>query len=77
MKTPAPDTLDMLRTLKNAVAETLERKRRLGHYAVLWKDSKIVFTEGDRDSAEASNMGTVHELKENPSLYNTKRQENN
>ena len=32
-------TLDALR---KAVTEALERKRRLGHYAVVWRDGKLV-----------------------------------
>lgn len=47
MKTPNPDTLEMLQTLKSAVAKTLDRKRRLGQYAVSWEDGKVAFTEGD------------------------------
>ncbi|MEL6351578.1 MAG: hypothetical protein AAFR58_07425 [Cyanobacteria bacterium J06627_28] len=35
----AQKTLDALR---EAVAKTLERKRRLGHYAVVWRDGKPI-----------------------------------
>ena len=28
--------------LRDAVAEALERKRRLGHYAVIWRDGRVV-----------------------------------
>ena len=31
-----PDTQKILDTLRKVAAETLERKRRLGHYAVIW-----------------------------------------
>jgi hypothetical protein len=31
-----------LATLKNAVAQALERKRRLGQYAVIWENGKPV-----------------------------------
>lgn len=34
--------LDALRT---AVTEALERKRRLGQYAVIWQDGKVVRLE--------------------------------
>lgn len=34
--TPSPETQAMLDCLRQAVANTLERKRRLGQYAVLW-----------------------------------------
>lgn len=31
-----------LDALRSAVAEALERKRRLGQYAVIWKDGQVV-----------------------------------
>ena len=40
--TPSPDALDILECLRQTAAETLERKRRLGHYAVIWQDNAIV-----------------------------------
>ncbi len=76
MKSPAPDTLEMLQTLRNAVSKTLEHKRRLGQYAVLWKNGKVVFTEGDRDSAKSSNTTPVHELNEESTRYNTQPRKN-
>ena len=35
-----------LESLRRAVANELDRKRRLGHYAVFWRDGRVVF-EGD------------------------------
>lgn len=43
----APDTQEMLDSLRTAVAETLERKRRLGQYAVIWQDGKPVLVGDD------------------------------
>lgn len=40
--TPSPDALAILECLRQTAAETLERKRRLGHYAVIWQDNAIV-----------------------------------
>lgn len=37
-------TLDALR---RAVTEALERKRRLGEYAVIWRDGQVVRLEPD------------------------------
>lgn len=37
-----PDTQKILETLQKVAADTLERKRRLGHYAVIWQDGKPV-----------------------------------
>jgi hypothetical protein len=42
--------LDALRT---AVAEALERKRRLGQYAVIWQDGKVVRLEPEEIPAAA------------------------
>ena len=37
-------TLDVLR---RAVTEALDRKRRLGQYAVIWRDGQVVRLEPD------------------------------
>ena len=42
MKTITPDTQKILDTLKSVATNTLERKRRLGEYAVVWQDNKPV-----------------------------------
>jgi hypothetical protein len=42
-----PDTQKILETLKQVAADTLERKRRLGHYAVLWRDGSPVLIGED------------------------------
>lgn len=36
-----------LEALRAAVAEALERKRRLGQYAVIWRDGRVVRLEPD------------------------------
>lgn len=36
------DTQKMLDTLRKVATETLERKRRLGQYAVIWHDGEPV-----------------------------------
>lgn len=40
--TPSPEGQRQLETLRRAVDKTLEKKRRLGQYAVTWKDGKPV-----------------------------------
>ncbi|MFT0532570.1 hypothetical protein ACMHYJ_07000 [Castellaniella hirudinis] len=37
------DTRKALESLRNSVAKALDRKRRLGQYAVVWKDGKSVY----------------------------------
>ena len=36
------ETQEILETLRKVAAETLDRKRRLGHYAVIWQDGKPI-----------------------------------
>ncbi len=38
-----------LDALRSAVAEALERKRRLGQYAVIWRDGHVVQIDPDDD----------------------------
>lgn len=45
--TPPPDTQQMLDALKQAVAKELEKKKRLGQYAVFWKDGRPVLVGED------------------------------
>ncbi|MDX8408611.1 MAG: hypothetical protein R8J84_01005 [Mariprofundales bacterium] len=40
--TPSKESLIILDALKTAVKNALERKRRLGQYAVIWKNGKPV-----------------------------------
>ena len=43
-----PDLLEqVLQALRLAVKEELDRKRRLGHYAVLWRDGQVVLEGSD------------------------------
>jgi hypothetical protein len=37
----------VLDVLKRAVAEALERKRKLGQYAVIWRDGRVVCIGAD------------------------------
>jgi len=51
--TPTPDaeTQLMLDSLRLAVAKTLERKRRLGHYVIKWSGGKAI-AEGEDAPAD-------------------------
>jgi len=40
--TPSPEAQRQLEILRQAVRNALERKRRLGQYAVVWRDGKPV-----------------------------------
>lgn len=52
----APDTQEMLDSLRTAVADTLERKRRLGQYAVIWQDGKPVLVGDDAPAQQAGDQ---------------------
>ncbi len=49
---PSADGLIMLEALREAVAKALERKRRLGQYAVIWDGNKVVMIGDDAPKAE-------------------------
>ncbi|QPB72186.1 hypothetical protein D5125_17230 [Magnetovirga frankeli] len=38
--TPSPEAQRQLEALRQAVSKALEKKRRLGHYAVTWQEGK-------------------------------------
>ena len=44
-----PKEQQILDSLTNAVAEALERKRRLGQYAVVWRDGQPVIIGEELD----------------------------
>ena len=45
MSTLSAEDQRALDALRSAVAEALERKRRLGQYAVIWRDGHVVRIE--------------------------------
>jgi hypothetical protein len=49
---PSPESIAILQVLRDAVAEALEKKRRLGQYAVIWQDDHPVFI-GDEAPPES------------------------
>jgi len=49
MSTLSSEDQRALDALRSAVAEALERKRRLGQYAVIWRDGRAVRIEPDDD----------------------------
>jgi hypothetical protein len=53
--TPDPETQAMLDSLRLVAAKTLERKRRLGHYMVLWSGKEPLIVGDDAPTVEQSN----------------------
>jgi len=47
MNTPSQDTQKMLDVMRKAVEKALDRKKRLGQYAVIWQDGKPVLIGED------------------------------
>jgi hypothetical protein len=50
MITLSAEDQQALDALRNAVAEALDRKRRLGQYAVIWRDGRAVRIEPEEES---------------------------
>ena len=50
---PSPQAQAMLKALQEAVSKSLEKKRRLGQYAVTWQDDRPVQTGEDAPKEEA------------------------
>ena len=46
-KAPSSEGQRQLETLRQAVSKTLEKKRRLGLYAVIWRDGKPIIAGED------------------------------
>ena len=51
MTTLSKEDQQALDALRSAVAEALERKRRLGQYAVIWRDGQVVRIEPEEDAS--------------------------
>jgi hypothetical protein len=49
----------VLDVLKRAVAEALERQRKLGQYAVIWHEGRVVGTGPDAPPSPAASTGLV------------------
>jgi hypothetical protein len=53
---PIPDTNQILTALRRAAAAELERKRRLGHYAVSWENGEVVLRGDDAPAPETQSL---------------------
>lgn len=54
MTTITQEDPKILEALQTAIREELDRKKRLGHYAVFWQDGKAVAVGEDAPKAETS-----------------------
>jgi len=55
-KTPSKEGQLLLETLQRAVTQALEKKRKLGQYAVVWRDGKPVVTGEDAPREGSKNL---------------------
>lgn len=51
MNTLSAEDQQALDALRSAVAEALDRKRRLGQYAVIWRDGRAVRIEPEEEAS--------------------------
>jgi hypothetical protein len=49
-----PDVQNVLDALQQAVTAELDRKARLGHYVVIWKDGRVVLQGPDAPPASGA-----------------------
>ena len=52
---PSPEALAILKALQDAVTDDLERKQKLGQYAVIWQDGRPVRIGGNAAKDEGGN----------------------
>jgi len=45
---PSQECIIVLESLRKAVEQALDRKKRLGQYAVVWQDGKPTIVGGDK-----------------------------
>jgi len=56
---PSQEGQQMLETLRQSVSKALEKKRRLGQYAVIWKNGKPVVTGEDAPGVNRTPIDSV------------------
>mgnify|MGYP001248371529 CR=1 FL=1 len=49
---PSEEGLRLLEILRQSVGKALEKKRRLGHYSVVWKDGKPLLMGDDLNAVK-------------------------
>ena len=63
---PSKEALDTLTALKRAVDNALERKRRLGQYAVVWRDGEPALLDEDVEDRAAFYEAMKNEPSDRP-----------
>ena len=60
MASPGKFEEEALAALQRAVTRALERKRRLGQYAVFWKDGRVILDGPDAPAEHEGPAGQSH-----------------
>ena len=60
MASPGKFEEEALASLQRAVSRALERKRRLGQYAVFWEDGRVIFDGPDAPTGKDEPAGPSH-----------------
>jgi hypothetical protein len=55
---PSPKSRSVLAALQRAVDKALDKKEKLGQYAVIWQNGKIVLKGADVPGADAPGVAT-------------------
>jgi hypothetical protein len=63
---PSAKSQEMLQVLQQAVAEALDKKQRLGQYAVIWKDGAPVKVGGEAEDMEIPALPGATAIPEEP-----------
>jgi hypothetical protein len=56
---PSPEALAILKALQEAVSKNLDKKRRLGQYAVIWRDGRPVLVGDDAPILETTQSTSI------------------
>jgi len=56
---PSPQAQAMLKALQEAVSKNLDKKRRLGQYAVTWQDGRPVLVGDDAPILETTQSTSI------------------
>jgi hypothetical protein len=68
---PSPDGRQALEILRQSVAKALEKKRRLGQYAVVWKNGKPVATGDGAPKPDKTTSGNSEALGKESAVSST------
>ncbi len=59
MKQPSPLAEKAIASMKKSVAKALDRKQRLGQYAVVWRNGKVIRLQSDEIKSLAVAEGSA------------------